>query len=115
MWIQKLAYGVLQVDTPIGPRYLRPEFFERASLLWTFRNFNSLPQQVLTGREQRMIDRLCLEHRFVPMGAHSDQDKPVIGRIERRTLAQPHLVPARKAVASLESQLPERGREAASA
>jgi hypothetical protein len=115
MWIQKLAYGVLQVDTPIGPRYIRPDLFERASLLWTFRNFNSLPQQVLSTREQRMIDRLCGEHRFVPMGAHSEQDKPVIGRIERRTPAQPDLRPARGAVASVESALPEHGREAASA
>jgi hypothetical protein len=115
MWIQKLADGVLQVDTPIGPRYIRPDLFERASLLWTFRNFDSLPQQVLNGREQRMIDRLCREHRFVPMAAHGDQDKPLIGRIERRTPLQPEFAPERKPVSSAESPLPERGSEAASA
>ena len=115
MWIRKLADGVLQVDTPIGPRYIRPDLFERASLLWTFRNFDALPQQVLSTREQRMIDRLWREHRFVPMAAHGGQDKPLIGRIERRTPAQPHLAPARKPVAPSESRLPERGREAASA
>jgi len=115
MWIRKLADGVLQVDTPIGPRYIRPDLFERASLLWTFRNFDALPQQVLSTREQRMVDRLWREHRFVPMAAHGGQDKPVIGRIERRTPAQPHLVPARKPVAPSESALPERSREAASA
>jgi hypothetical protein len=115
MWIRKLADGVLQVDTPIGPRYIRPDLFERASLLWTFRNFDSLPQQVLSDREQRMVDRLCREHRFVPMAAHGGQDKPLIGRIERRTPAQPDLVPARRPVSPAESPLPERGREAASA
>lgn len=113
MWIRKLSDGVLQVDTPIGPRYIRPDLFQRASLLWTFRNFDALPQQVLSSREQRMIDRLWREHRFVPMAAHGGQDKPVIGRIERRTLAQPHLVPARKGPS--ESQFAERGSEAASA
>jgi hypothetical protein len=47
MWIEKLADGVLQVETPIGARFIRPSFFERAYLLWMFRNFDSLPQQVL--------------------------------------------------------------------
>ena len=44
MWIEKLADGVLQVETPIGARFIRPSFFERAYLLWMFRNFDSLPQ-----------------------------------------------------------------------
>jgi len=115
MWIHKLADGVLQVDAPIGTRYIRPKFIERAALLWTFRNFDSLPQQVLSPREQRMIDRLCHEHRFVSVSVHGGQDKPVIGKVERRMFAQPHLVPARKPVASSEPRLAKRGREAASA
>ena len=36
MWIEKLADGVLQVDTPIGPRFIQPNFLQRALLLWTF-------------------------------------------------------------------------------
>ena len=45
MWIERLLYGVLRVLTPLGPRYLGPSFLERAYLLWTFRNFTSLPWQ----------------------------------------------------------------------
>lgn len=115
MWIEKLAAGVLQVDTPIGPRYLRPNFHQRAYLLWTFRNFPSLPQQVLSPREQRLIDHLYREHGFVSMPAVGAPDTPVIGRIERRLPAQPEVVPMRKPVAASTSAMPERGSEPASA
>jgi hypothetical protein len=43
MWIERLLDGVLRVLTPLGPRYLSPSFLERVYLLWTFRNFTSLP------------------------------------------------------------------------
>ena len=42
MWIEKLTEGVLELDTPIGPRYVELNFAQRAYLLWTFRNFFSL-------------------------------------------------------------------------
>ena len=29
MWIDKLADGVVQVQTPIGPRYVMPSFLQR--------------------------------------------------------------------------------------
>src|SRR5258707_1046280 len=64
MWIDKLAEGVLQVDTPIGPRFVRLHFKQRAYLLWMFRNFPSLPHQVLSAREQRMVDRAVEENGF---------------------------------------------------
>jgi|SRR5271165_4382859 len=115
MWIDKLADGVLQVETPVGQRYIRPDFLERARLLWTFRNFDSLPQQVLSGGEQRLIDRLCREHRFVPISALGGHDKPVIGRVERRQMRQAEVLSVRKPAASTASPMPERGREAVSA
>jgi len=115
MWMEKLADGVLQVDTPIGPRFIQPNLIQRARLLWTFRNFLSLPQQVLSAREQRLIDCLCREQRFVPMADSAGVDKPLIGRIESRSPAQPEHPSARKPVVLADRAMPERGNEAASA
>ena len=83
MWIDKLARGVIQLETPIGPRYLQPDFVQRAALMWTFRNFFSLPHQVLRCSERQLIDRLLQENRFVSMSTVGPS-RPVIGRIERR-------------------------------
>ena len=85
MWIEKLADGVVQVQTPIGPRYLMPSFLQRVYFLWMFRHFPILPHAVLSAGQQRMVDRLCSEQRFVSM-AYADglEDAPVIGTVERR-------------------------------
>lgn len=98
MWIEKLTDGVLELDTPIGPRYVQPNFAQRAYLIWTFRNFFSLPQQVLRPWELRLVDRLLNENNFVsmPMPTMDAHRKPVIGRIERRTPAQAEVLPLRK-------------------
>jgi len=114
MWIEKLARGVLELDTPIGPRYLEPTFFQRARLLWTFRNFFSLPQQVLHANEQRLIDRLTNENRFVSVSAEDAYERPIIGRVERRPPLPAKVLPMRKPVTA-SSRVVEEGREAASA
>ena len=88
MWIEKLTDGIIQLDTAIGPRYVQPNLLQRAYLLWTFRNFFSLPQQVLRPRERRLIDRLWSENRFVSLSIAGASDRPVIGRVERRTRVQ---------------------------
>ena len=111
MWFEKLARGVLELDTPIGPRYLQPNFFQRAWLMWTFRNFISLPQQVLLRSERRLVDRLCGENRFVALSAADSSDRPIIGRIERRAPAMMETLPQRKQAATVADQ----SREAASA
>ena len=98
MWIEKLTGGVLAVDTPIGPRYVQLNFQQRAYLLWIFRNFPSLPQQVLRPGERQLIDRLWSGSKFVSMPLMGAP--PVIGRIERRMPAQPEALPAHKAVSS---------------
>ena len=67
MWIEKLFAGVLRVLTPLGPRYIRPSLAQRIYLLWVFRNFQVLPLQVLTRRQRRVIDALCVEPRFVSL------------------------------------------------
>jgi hypothetical protein len=96
MWIEKLTDGVLELDTPIGPRYVQPNLAQRAYLIWTFRNFFSLPQQVLRPWERRLIDRLWSENRFVSLSAAGRPDRPLIGRIERRAPVPAEVVPIRK-------------------
>ena len=85
MLIDKLAAGVVQLQTPIGPRYVMPSFLQRVYLLWVFRNFPVLPHAVLSARQQRMIDRLCSEQVFSSLPyVDGLYEAPVIGIIERR-------------------------------
>jgi hypothetical protein len=97
MWIEKLAEGVVQVQTPIGPRYLMLSFLQRVYFLWMFRNFPILPHAVLSGGQQRMIDRLCSQQRFVSL-AYADgmEDAPVIGTVEKRPKIGPDSWPERR-------------------
>ena len=100
MWIEKLADGVVQVQTPIGPRFVIPSFLQRVYLLWMFRNFPILPHAVLSSRQQRMIDHMCSEQRFASMiYANAMDEAPVIGTIERRPVIASDL-PPRRPVAS---------------
>lgn len=101
MLIEKLAAGVVQVQTPIGPRYVIPSFVQRVYLVWMFRNFPILPHAVLSRRQQRLIDRMCGEQRFASM-AYSDgmDEAPVIGTIEHRPPIAPDRLPPRRPVAS---------------
>ena len=101
MWLDKLAGGVVRVQTPLGPRYVMPSFLQRIYLLWMFRHFHVLPHAVLSGWQQRMIDRLCSDQRFESM-AYSDSldEVPVIGTVERRPTMPPGDLPPRRPVAS---------------
>jgi len=101
MWIEKLAGGVVRVQTPIGPRYVMPSFSQRVYLIWMFRNFPMLPHAVLNRRQQRLIDRLCAEQRFASM-AYADgmEEAPVIGTIERRPVVGGEVPPPRRPVVS---------------
>ncbi len=101
MLIEKLAAGVVQVQTPIGPRYVMPSFLQRVYLLWMFRNFPILPHAVLNGRQQRMIDRMCSEQRFASMAYADGMDEaPVIGTVERRPPIGSDPLPPRRPVTS---------------
>jgi outer membrane biosynthesis protein TonB len=55
---QKIRMGLIELRTDIGPVYVRPSFWERIYLLWTFRHFRSLPQLVLNRHQRQLIDRL---------------------------------------------------------
>jgi len=84
MVIEKLADGVVQVQTPIGPRYLMPSFPQRLYFLWVFRHFPVLPHAVLSRRQQRMINRMCSEQVFASLPYIEGMTAPVIGIIEHR-------------------------------
>jgi hypothetical protein len=105
MLIEKLAEGVVQVQTPIGPRYVVPSFSQRLYLLWMFRNFPILPHAVLSKRQQRLIDRLCSEQRFVSM-AYADgmNEAPVLGTIEHRPPVAADQLPPRRPSAGEEAR-----------
>jgi hypothetical protein len=107
MLIDKLAAGVVQVQTPIGPRYVMPSFLQRVYLLWMFRNFPILPHAVLNGRQQRMIDRMCSQQRFASMAYADGMDEaPVIGTVEHRPpIGATEQFPPRRPVASEASGL----------
>jgi hypothetical protein len=120
MWIEKLTDGVLAVDTPIGARYVQPSFLQRAFLLWTFRNFVSLPQQVLHPWQLQLIERLWSENRFVSLSVWGESDRPIIGRIERpmpmRAQELPiRKPPARESISDASAAGTEQSQEAASA
>jgi hypothetical protein len=100
MLIEKLAAGVVQVQTPIGPRYIMPSFLQRIYLLWMFRNFPILPHAVLSGRQQRLIDRMCSEQSFASFAyANGVDEAPVIGTIEHRPPVRTEAPPPRRPVA----------------
>ena len=101
MLIEKLAAGVVKVQTPIGPRYVMPSFPQRVYLLWMFRNFPILPHAVLNQRQQRMIDRMCSEQRFASMAYADGMDEaPVIGTVERRPPIGATELPPRRPMAN---------------
>ena len=90
MLIEKLADGVVQLQTPIGPRYLMLSFLQRVYFLWVFRHFPVLPHAVLSRRQQRMIDRMCSEQVFASLPYVDGMYRaPVIGIVERRPAVGP--------------------------
>jgi hypothetical protein len=65
-----------------------------------FRNFPILPHAVLSGRQQRMIDRMCSEQNFASLPYVDGLDEaPVIGTVEHRpAIGSQSLPPRRPAV-----------------
>jgi hypothetical protein len=112
MLIEKLAAGVVQVQTPIGPRCVMPSFLQRIYLLWMFRNFPILPHAVLSGRQQRMIDRMCSEQRFASMAYADGMDEaPVIGTVEHRPPMGSDQLPPRRPAARESNALAAEARQ----
>lgn len=84
MLTEKLLHGVLAVETDWGVRYVRPSLLQRIRLLWTFRNFHLLPEEVLHRHERALIDSLRRHGRFlVNWNGHGDLSVYCIGTVER--------------------------------
>jgi|SRR5215813_8965259 len=64
MLIEKIRRGVLQVTTDDGTHYVQPSLLEKLLLLWTFRNFRVLPEEVLTQHERQVVQELCSHQRL---------------------------------------------------
>ncbi len=92
MWMEKIRHGVLQVSTEAGERYVNPSLLERIQLVWMFRNFQILPEEVLTRHERALLDELCEERRLGRQRTKESGPACIIGTVERHTP-----LPAKKA------------------
>jgi hypothetical protein len=78
---QKIRTGLVELRTNVGSVYVRPSFWERIYLLWTFRNFHTLPKQVLNRHQQQLIDKLCRTEAVSRTGPIA-RTTPIIGAVE---------------------------------
>ena len=101
MWFDKLSAGVLRVLTPLGPRFLKPSILQRVYLLWVFRNFQTLPFKVLSSRQQRVIEAMCDENRFVSWGI-GFEDAPLLGTLEQRPPVPSQSLPPKRPSGSVD-------------
>lgn len=84
MWMEKIRRGVLALETDSGVRYLKLSLAERVRLVWTFRNFHVLPEEVLRGHERALVEELCRKEKFMVNGnGHGDLSEVCIGTVER--------------------------------
>ena len=92
MILDKVRRGILEVSSENGSRFYRPSFGARLHLLWTFRNFNVLPEGVLHENERKIVEHLCedasREQKAIARAAADLERDLVIGIVERETLAR---------------------------
>ena len=71
---------LVALDSGQGVVYAPASGWDRVYLLWTFRNFRSLPQNVLSPRQKKLIESL---HREASnYGSHELHDAVVVGTVE---------------------------------
>lgn len=87
--LDKIRAGVLQLSTPTGTLCVKPALKERLLLLWIFRNFKILPEQVLGDREKRFIDRLRGTDREILPGSFGSDEGLVIGTVDYEFMRKP--------------------------
>lgn len=63
MQMRRQIRGVLEVITPSGTHYLSPTFSERLLLIWIFRNFRTLPLNVLSEAQRKKIEGMANAYR----------------------------------------------------
>lgn len=104
MDLVKMRQGVLRVTTSAGARYVAPSLGQRLHLLWIFRNFAELPENVMSRRQQVLIAGLCSGSHFVDPTEVDMQ--AVIGTVERNL--PPSLPPKKMVARELTPLLPAR-------
>jgi hypothetical protein len=87
--LDKVRAGVLQLSTPTGTVCVKPVLKERLLLLWIFRNFKILPEQVLGDREKRFIERLRGVDREILPGNFGSDEGLVIGTVDYEFMRKP--------------------------
>ncbi len=86
MFRAKLSRGFIEVFTDEGTHYVKPSLLERLRLIWIFRNFTVLSQQVLSASQQQLVSSLCSQ-RLVPCPDFAERDSMVlIGKLETTTM-----------------------------
>ena len=106
MWLEKIRYGVLQVSSDTGTRYVAPRLMDRIRLVWTFRNFTVLPEEVLSPQVQHVVDELCHNSKRESRTTMylSDRQNPIlIGVVEKGTIAPWMQAAAKKACGSVKA------------
>ncbi len=93
MWMEKICHGVLQVSTDNGERIVTPSLAERIQLVWMFRNFQILPEEVLTRHERSLLDLLCSEDRMERPRRQATAPACIIGTVERHSPVPPKRAP----------------------
>jgi TonB family protein len=97
---------LVALETDQGVEYVAASGWDRVYLLWMFRNFRSLPQNVLSLRQKQLIGSLYRERSNY--GLHELHDAVVTGKIEdfrQSSLAPlPSSVKSRKRVSREDSQ-----------
>ena len=85
--LAKLRRGVVEIAAQDECLYAHLTFFQRAYLLWTFRNFRRLSVRVLNDRQRRLVERLAQ----AAHGGETQRITPelVIGRAEFAKLPLP--------------------------
>jgi hypothetical protein len=87
--LDKVRAGVLQLSTPNGSLCVKPALKERLLLLWIFRNFKILPEQVLGEREKKLIDRLRNSDLAALPGNFGRDEGLVIGTVDYEFMRKP--------------------------
>lgn len=77
---QKIRSGLIELRTSSGLLYVNPSVWQRVYLLWTFRNFHRLPQEVLNKRQRQLIE--TLGRTAIVSRPRSIATRPIIGSVE---------------------------------
>lgn len=87
MFRAKLSRGFLEIFTEDGVHYVKPSLLERLQLIWMFRHFSVLSQQVLSARQQQLVCGLCSQERLVRcLELNERESKALIGKLETTTV-----------------------------